>query len=132
MEPELILPTGDEDRGLGGGAVALEIPFILGWKLSGAELGVEFGYNHDFGEDTGSVPLGVLGLVQAAPGLKVGVEVVGESPTDHFGDYEASCNLGFKWKLPNAVEIDGLYGRTVHTLAAHDTTKAKLVLSKSF
>ncbi|WP_066920826.1 hypothetical protein [Steroidobacter denitrificans] len=132
MEPKLVLPTGDEARSLGSGSTTLEIPFILGWKLGKTDLGIEFGYSHTFGEHDGTVPLAILGMRQIAPRLRLGLEFVAEAPTNRFSDYELECNVGFKWKLANDIEIDGLYGRTTTTPDDHRTNKAKLVFTKSF
>lgn len=129
LEPKFVLPTGSESKGLGGGATSFELPLIFGWKFDRMELGTELGYAHTFGRDDDEAMLGVLGQYTLTRAVKLGAELVAEAPTDDFGDYVMSANLGIKWKLPFDIEMQGLIGRTVHT-RGRDTDKLKLVFSK--
>ena len=126
--PELSLPTGSESRGLGSGHAELVVPVVVEKRLGRMTISGELGYGRSFDDgDDGYVPLGVLVTVTPRETLKVGMEIAGEAPADHFSDCELSTNVGFKWKATRSVEIHGLVGRTVHSPDSDPTTRFKLV-----
>jgi hypothetical protein len=126
--PELSLPTGDEDRGLGSGHAALAVPVVIEKHLGSVTLAGELGYGRSFdGEDEGYVPLGVLVMVKPLDTLRLGMELAGEAPADHFSDCELSTNVGFKWNVTRQVEVQGLVGRTVRSPNSDPVTRFKLV-----
>ena len=128
MVPELSLPTGSESRGLGSGHAELVVPVVVEKRLGRVTLSGELGYGHSFEDGDGDViPLGLLVTAQPSDTLKVGMEIAGEAPADHFSDCELNTNVGFKWKATRNLEIHGLVGRTVRSPDSDPTTRFKLV-----
>lgn len=95
--PELSLPTGDEDRGLGSGHAGLVVPMVVEKHLGTVTLAGQLGYGRSFdGEDEGYVPLGVLVMVKLLDTFRLGMELAGEARADHFSDCELSTNVGLQ------------------------------------
>jgi hypothetical protein len=125
--PELSLPTGSENRGLGSGHAALVVPMVIEKHVGPVTLSGEVGYGRSFGDDEAFVPLGLLATMKPRDVFKVGVEIAGEAPADKLSDCELSTNVGFKWKATRQVEIHGLVGRTMLSPDSDHTTRFKLV-----
>jgi hypothetical protein len=127
VNPELLLPTGSENRGLSSGHGALLVPMVVEKHLGAVTLSGELGYGRSFDGDVDYIPLGVLVTAQPRDTLKIGMEIAGEAPADRFSDCELSINVGFKWKVTERVEIHGLGGRTARSPDSDPTTRFKLV-----
>jgi hypothetical protein len=126
--PELSLPTGSENHGLGSGHAALVVPVVVEKRLGRLTLSGELGYGRILDDgDEAYVPLGLLVTVKPSDTLKLGMEIAGEAPANRLSDCELSTNVGFKWKATRHLEFHGLMGRTVRSPDSDPTTRFKLV-----
>lgn len=132
MEPELSLPTGDADRGLGNDDAGIKLPLILGYSTKAWNFGSELGYEHLFHQHEDSGYWGFLALRSVTPTLKVGAEIVAESSDAKLRQIDTLANIGLKWKLPERFELQALVGRTLHSQDGDITRQYKLALEKKF
>jgi len=132
MEPELSLPTGDADRGLGNDDAGIKLPLILGYSTQAWDFGSELGYQHVFHQHEDSGYWGFLALRSLTPTLKMGAEIVAESSDAKLRQIDTLANIGLKWKLPERFELQALVGRTLHSEDGDITRQYKLALEKKF
>jgi hypothetical protein len=98
--PQLLVPTGDESRGLGEGRVALVLPLVAQkswdkWTLFG-----NVGFWWRTAADTRNyVYAGAVLEREINERLTLGVELFGNSPKEHGGHSDVAFNLGGTWKL---------------------------------
>lgn len=128
IEPVLLLPTGNDRRGLGNGDAAFELPLILGYQTNDWELGSELGYTHIRHQDKETAYLGVLALRRVTQTLRVGAELIAESPQAEMQQFDTSANVGLQWKLAHDIELEALAGRTLHTVDHAPVNKFKLAV----
>jgi hypothetical protein len=112
--PQVTLPTGDDQRGLGEGNPSYRLPLVLQKGLGpwtvfgtvGAVLQSRPG-SRDFWFH------GLTVLREVSPSLELGVEEYGNSPTDRDERTSMGFNLGGIWKVADALSVLFSAGRTV-------------------
>jgi hypothetical protein len=100
INPQLLLPTGSERRGLGPGRMTAQFPLLyqkqwgktvfytdLRYRLRGGEEGRSFWF------------LGGVVERQVGSRLKVGGELYGTTPKEAGGKHNAGFNLGFRYTV---------------------------------
>ena len=112
--PQVTLPTGDDQRGLGEGKPSFRLPLVAQkswgpWTVYGnvgAGLQSRPG-SRDFWFH------GVTVVREVSSSLELGVEEYGNSPTDWDERSSLGFNLGGTWKVAEAMNILFSAGRTV-------------------
>lgn len=133
VEPTVTFPTGSHRRGLGEGDTTLLLPLIVGYRTGAWEIGSELGYKRVFRRRANSAYLGALLLRRVAPGLKVGMEIVTESPDARPHQLATRADIGLKWHFGRGYKLEALAGRTLHTpIRGGFTNRYKLALEKKF
>lgn len=126
--PELTAALHESPHPAHRGPMELVVPVVVQKSFGGLTLNAMFGYGRDLeqgGEDF--VPVGILARFHPTHALELGVEVAGESPTDHLSHCSLSANTGFKWKVTEQFELHGLLGRTVRAAGEDRVSRVKLV-----
>ena len=132
IEPVIKLPTGDAKKGLGNGDAEIELPLILGYKTGPWELGSEIGYSHVFRQHEDNAYIGFLAMRRVSKTLRLGAEIVVDTPDARFREFGTQANVGFKWRAARRIEISGLAGRTLSTPDHKATNKFKLDVEFKF
>ena len=132
IEPVIKIPTGDASRGLGNGDVAFKIPLIMGYKSGDWDLGSEIGYEHVFGQSKDSGYIGVLAMRRVASKLKLGGELIFQSPDAKFNKFNTQANIGFKLGIVENAELQALFGRSLHTQNGTKSNIYKLAIEYKF
>lgn len=127
IEPELVLPTGDERAGIGSGAYAFELPLRAGRQFGAMRLTGEVSASRVFGRDEDQLGAGVLLEYFGGPQWSAGVELVADSPREDIGAVHLRANVGAKRKVGKHVEWQALAGRSVENRRGDRTTTLKLV-----
>lgn len=126
VAPTLILPTGDVDRGLGGGAYLFRLPVQIGktlgdWYVYG-EVGYQFGVARtDAGRRVGgpitaagdALFFGAAVEYTVSPSVSVGAEINGQRVLDATGGYSLNANVGGTVSLGEGWALLGTIGRTL-------------------
>jgi hypothetical protein len=100
INPQLTLPTGDKERGLGAGRGTVQIPLLYQKKWGETVFYSDLRYKWRAGEEgKGFWFLGFAVEQQISAGLKLGAEVFGTTPQASGGNHNASFNVGFKYSL---------------------------------
>lgn len=129
---KMTFPSGDEDRGLGAGYTTFEIPLIIGYSAGDWTLGSELGYERVLHDSEQSAYWGFLLERKVLPSLKLGTEIVFESPDAKFHFIDTRADVGLKWKLPEHYELQALAGRSLHRHESGHTATFKLAIEKTF
>ena len=127
IEPELVLPTGDERDDLGDGHYGFVFPVIVGATFGRVGLSGQATYQHSFSPDGDEVELAVLTTLKATPDVKLGVELAASAPADDTSATDFSMDLGFKWGMTEAFELQGIAGTSLHTAEPGHITRYRLV-----
>jgi hypothetical protein len=112
--PQVTLPTGDDQRGLGEGKPSFRFPLVVQkswgpWTVFGnvgAVLQSRPGSRHFWFH-------GLTVVREVSPNLELGVEEYGNSPTDRDERSSLGFNLGGTWKVADATGVLFSAGRTV-------------------
>ena len=100
INPQLTLPTGDKERGLGAGRGTVQIPLLYQKKWGEMVFYSDLRYKWRAGEEGKSFWfLGFAVEQQVSAGLKLGAEVFGTTPQASGDNHNASFNVGFKHSL---------------------------------
>lgn len=129
-KPKLALPTGDRKKGLGKGEPALKLPLIMGYKAGHWDLIGEVGYEYVFNDDKKSAYLGMLIIHSLSSRLKVGAELINESPDTKWKHTDTQGNIGLKWKASSRYTLEVLAGRALHSQKPGHSKKYKLSVSR--
>lgn len=114
VEPELIAPTGS--AGLSEGTWSAEVPLVIGWNHGPLHLQGLVGYAHGLESDDDEISLGGLIEYQVRPELSLGLEAVNSAPsTAPDRRWRSMVDVGFKYELTSAVELQGRLGRSART-----------------
>jgi len=133
IEPLVSFPTGSVRRGIGQGEAGFELPLILGYKTGPWELGTEVGYTHlHHRREDDAFYLGLLVMRRVLPTLRVGTEVVLESPRAHMDAVDTHLDIGLKWNFAPRFEFQALGGTSLHTEDHQRVNKFKMALEIRF
>jgi hypothetical protein len=114
VEPALIAPTGS--AGLSDDTWWAEVPLVIGWNHGPLRLRGLVGYGRSLENDEDEISLGGLVEYKVGPELSLGLEAVSTAPShdpDH--SWKSMVDVGFKYELTPAVELQGRLGRSAHT-----------------
>jgi hypothetical protein len=94
-------------------AWSAEVPLVIGWNHGALRLRGLAGYGHSLESDEDEVSLGALVECKVRPELSLGLEVVSTAPSeDADGRWKSMVDVGFKYELTPAVELQGRLGRS--------------------
>jgi hypothetical protein len=100
INPQLTLPTGDKERGLGAGRGTVQIPLLYQKKWGETLFYNDLRYKWRAGEEGKSFWfLGFAVEQQVSAGLKLGAEVFSTTPQAVEGEYNVSFNVGGRYTL---------------------------------
>jgi hypothetical protein len=118
VEPALIAPTGS--AGLSEDAWLAEVPLVIGWNHGALRFRGLVGYGHSLESDEDEISLGGLVEYKVRPELSLGLEAVNSAPsTQPDRSWKSMIDVGFKYELTSAVELQGRLGRSAHTAGGH-------------
>jgi hypothetical protein len=126
IEPTLVMPTGN--RQLGAGERLLALPVIAGANWGKLGLRGLVGYQHGFRSGDHTAQFGLLATYQLSDRLTLGVEYASQALMRRPHAYESSADIGFKFALTPAVELQGRIGRSLHSTGAAAATQTALFL----
>jgi hypothetical protein len=112
--PQLLVPTGDRARGLGEGRVAFVLPFLAQkswdkWTVYG-----NVGYWWQTARETRNYfYAGAVLEREINDRLTLGVELFGNSPTEHGARADVAFNAGGVWKLNEHLNLLFTGGRDI-------------------
>ena len=112
--PQLLIPTGDQARGLGEGRAAFVLPLVAQkswgkWTLYG-----NIGYWWRTAAETRNyVYAGVVLEREINERLTLGAELFGNSPKERGGRSDVAFNIGGKWKLRGHLNLLFAGGRDI-------------------
>ena len=112
--PQLLIPTGDQARGLGEGRAAFVLPLVAQkswdkWTLYG-----NVGYWWRTAAETRDyVYAGVVLEREISDRLTLGVELFGNSPKERGGRSDVAFNIGGTWKLSTHFSLLFAGGRDI-------------------
>ncbi len=113
---EIKLPTGDEDRGLGSGAVAVDLRARGGFQL-GREV-VYFNLGRTWvGEDGKDNTWFYAGVWDHPVGSKLRLltEIYGKTADESGARNTLAGSVGIKWRLPHRQQIQASIGRSLRS-----------------
>lgn len=114
--PQVSLPTGDEDRGLGSGHTELWLP--IQWQTDFGESGwinPQIGYNVVFGDNSSnSFRYGLAAGWEASEKLELMGEVAGVAYPEGPDPNDVYFNIGFTYPLNKNVVLLGSAGRSFY------------------
>jgi hypothetical protein len=114
IEPTLVMPTGNAEKGLGDDEWRMTLPVALGWREGPFKVYAQLGYGHGFGRSTGgTIPFGALVLYEVSDTLTIGAEIAGERPCDVDTENHVVANIGLQWEPVPGIEIHWAVGRTL-------------------
>lgn len=130
LEPKLFLPTGDHGRGLGGGDAQIDLPVLIARNWGKAGLTAKLGYKHDFAGKGGDSKFttGMLATYKPVPTLRLGIDLIAETPRDDSDKYKLFTDIGANWKATDGIEVQVLAGRSLRTPDHNPATRAKMVV----
>ena len=100
VNPELTLPTGDEERGLGAGRATLQLPLLYQKQWGDTVAYADARYKWRAGDDGKSYWFFGLALEQAVgEKLKLGGELFATTPQSPNGEANVGFNVGGKWLM---------------------------------
>jgi hypothetical protein len=111
--PQVTLPTGDDQRGLGEGKPSYRLPLVV--QKSWGRWTVFGNVGAALQSRPGSRDFWFHGLTvvrEVSPSLELGVEEYGNSPTDRDERTSMGFNLGGIWKVADATGVLFSAGRT--------------------
>jgi len=112
--PQLLIPTGNESRGLGEGRTAFVLPLVAQkswgkWTTYG-----NVGYWWQTAAETRNyVYAGAVLEREINDCLTLGVELFGNSPKEHGGHSDVAFNVGGTWKLSQHLNLLFAGGRDI-------------------
>jgi Putative MetA-pathway of phenol degradation len=112
--PQLLVPTGNQSRGLGEGRTAFVLPIVAQknwekWTLYG-NIGYWWRGAH---ETRDYFYAGAVLEREINRQLELGVELFGNSPKEHGGRSDVAFNIGGTWKLSNHLNLLFSGGRDI-------------------
>jgi hypothetical protein len=132
VEPKLGIPTADDGSGLGANCWKLALPLLAAYEAGRLRLEGQLGYTHAFGGQDDDILLGALALVTVTPRLKLGGEIVEDSPADDIHRRQVRANLGLKYRLMRDLELHGLAGRSIDNHRGDTVEQARMILQMLF
>lgn len=100
INPQLLLPSGSERRGVGAGRVAAQLPLLYQKQWGRTVFYTDLRYHLGRGEDGKSYWfLGAAVEREVTSRLKVGAELFGLTPKADSGRHNAAFNVGFKYSI---------------------------------
>lgn len=100
INPQLLLPTGSERRGLGPGRVTVQLPLLYQKQWGRTVFYTDLRYRLRAGEDGRSFWfLGAALEREITSRVKVGVELFGTTPKEAGGRHNAFFNAGFRYSV---------------------------------
>lgn len=121
IEPALIAPTGS--RYLTDGSWSAELPLVIGWNHGPLRLRGLVGYGRSLEVDDDEISVGGLVECKVLPTLSLGLEAVNTAPSDDLNHRKTIVDVGFKYELTPAVELQGRLGRSAHTAGDPQVTE---------
>jgi hypothetical protein len=125
VEPALIAPTGS--TGLSDGTWSAEVPLVIGVNRGPLRFRGLVGYGRSLENDDDEISLGGLVEYKVLPTLSIGLEEVNTAPSndlDH--SWKSMVDVGFKYELTPAVELQGRLGRSAHTAGDPQETEGAI------
>ena len=100
INPQLTLPTGEDERGLGTGRITLQLPLLYQRQWGDRLFYGDLRYKWRAGEEGKSFWfLGFAMEQQVSAGLTFGAEVFGTTPQAAEGEYNVSFSVGGRYTL---------------------------------
>ena len=125
IEPALIAPTGS--AGLSDDMWSAEVPLVIGWNHGPLRLRGLVGYGHSLESDDDEISLGGLLEYKVRPELSLGIEAVNTAPSNDIDHrWKTMVDVGFKYELTPAVELQGRLGRSAHTAGDPQVTEGAI------
>ncbi len=85
------------------------------------------GYGHSLESDDDEISLGGLVEYKVRPALSIGVEAVSTAPSNDIDHrWKSMVDVGFKYELTPAVELQGRLGRSAHTAGDPQVTEGAI------
>lgn len=133
IKPEITLPSGDQNRGLGEGAWGYELPLIMNYTIHSWKLGSEIGYSHVHHKTKRESYAALLVSKKIIPQLELGSGLVTKSKDGKIHAFTHQAEAGFKWKLNHHWSLSGLLTHTLHTPdGSHHGNQYKIKIKKVF
>jgi hypothetical protein len=112
--PQLLLPTGDQARGLGEGRSAFVLPLVAQKSWGKWTIYSNVGYWWQTAAETRNyVYAGAVVEREINERLELGVELFGNSPKERGGRSDVAFNIGGTWKLREHVNLLFSGGRDI-------------------
>lgn len=106
INPEVTLPSGDEERGLGAGRVTVELPLLYEKRWGQTFFYADVRYKWRAGDAGKSFWFfGAVVERQLTKRLEIGAELFATTPTEFGGEPAAGFNAGFKYALHEHAEL---------------------------
>lgn len=111
-EPALFVPTGT--RGIADHEWQVEVPLVVGYKKGPAEVRGLVGYARSLDSGSDEISYGAVGEYDVNDRLSFGAELSGGTSPDRFmREYEVEADIGFKFALAEAIELQGRIGQSL-------------------
>lgn len=112
LEPELILPTGDRDAGIGGDDTLLALPLRVSRSFGRGRLTGQVAWLHASRAGESAWSAGALYEYEVARNLWLGAEALHDAAMGDDGQVSQRGSLGFRWQSQGAWMLFGGYGRS--------------------
>ncbi|MEN8259589.1 MAG: transporter [Pseudomonadota bacterium] len=113
INPEISLPTGDQDHGLGAGRVTVELPLLYQRQWGDAVFYADLRFKGWAGEKgKSSWFLGGAFEHQVSARLQLGAEAFATTPEGSDGEYNGGFNVGFRYAFAPGVMLMGSAGHS--------------------
>lgn len=112
LEPELILPTGDQGAGMSENDTLLALPLRVSRSFGRGRLTGQLTWLHSSRAGKSAWSGGVLYEHEVAANLWLGAEALHDTALEDHGHVSQRGTLGFRWQPQEAWMIFGGYGRS--------------------
>ena len=133
IKPTLMIPTADDDKGLGDGVRQLHLPMAASKQLGRLNIGAEVTYARLFGRDgEDKIYLSTVWQWSLSNTVRIGAELGGDTLADDTGKYHWRGNVGVKCKTSLKLELQGMVGKTIEHRRGEAVEVAKVLAAYRF
>lgn len=132
LEPELILPTGDQGSGMSENDTLLALPLRVSRSFGRGRLTGQLTWLHSSRSGESAWSGGVLYEHEVAANLWLGAEALHDTALEDHGHLPQRGTLGFRWQLQEAWMIFGGYGRSWRHGKGDAQTSVRLGIEYAF
>lgn len=134
IEPKLSIPVGDDDKGIGRGKYAVEIPLRASRTVRKTTYTGELRYTQVLGGGDDQKLVGLGSLIEYVPDPRwvVGIDLFADAPVNQGRNHHLRSNVAAKWRPSQAIELQALVGRSLSNRRGEDQTSYKVVLEYKY